>query len=149
MKPRPKFALAFIFAFGTTGFAAADWDSDDEQESKEVLSQATRLLKAERYADAAKALQAADRLTPNDPDILSLLGFSHRSLGDFDKSAEYYEQALWIMPNHRGALAYQGKLFLSLKDKASAEKNVKLLQKACPDGCSELVSLRDAIAKSE
>ena len=57
----------------------------------------------------------------------------------------YYKSALALDVKHKGALEYQGKLFLMLGDKASAEKNLQKLDKICWLGCGELDDLRTAI----
>jgi hypothetical protein len=62
-----------------------------------------------------------------------------------DAATKYYKSALALDPKHKGALEYQGELFLMLGDKAGAEKNLKKLDKICWLGCSELDDLRTAI----
>ena len=61
------------------------------------------------------------------------------------KRREYYKSALALDSKHKGALEYQGELFLLLGDKAGAEKNLQKLDKICWLGCSELDDLRTAI----
>jgi len=57
-----------------------------------------------------------------------------------------YERALWLDPDHRGALEYQGELFLLLGDVDKAEANLAHLEKVCPDDCEEAEELAEAIA---
>ena len=53
----------------------------------------------------------------------------YRKNGQLDKAGFHYEQALRLDPKHKGALEYQGELFLMLKDKASAEANYERLKR--------------------
>ena len=90
-------------------------------------------------------LKHAAAAAKKDADIQNLLGFSHRKSGKLDEAAKYYKSALALDTKHKGALEYQGELFLMLGDKASAKKNLHKLDKICWLGCSELDDLRTAI----
>ena len=90
-------------------------------------------------------LKQAEVSAKKDADIQNLLGFAHRKSGELDEAANYYKSALALDPKHKGALEYQGELFLMLGDKVSAEKNLQKLDKICWLGCSELDDLRTAI----
>lgn len=67
------------------------------------------------YAQAQTAIAQADYETvighldkvlaaqPNNPDVLNLMGFSKRKLGDQSEALAYYKKALDLQPNHIGA----------------------------------------------
>ena len=76
-----------------------------------------------------------------------MLGFSYRKSGNLDEAAKHYDKALGLDPKHKGALEYQGELFLMLGDKGAAEENLEKLDKICWLGCEELDELRTAIRK--
>lgn len=111
------------------------------------------------YALAKQAMDdgdyeiAIDKLTklhdanPDDADVLNLLGYGYRRVGDFAQSRGYYLQALAIDPGHRGANEYLGILYLETGDLAKAEEQLKVLDKECWLGCSEYTDLKEAIAK--
>ena len=67
-------------------------------------------------------------------------------MGNLDNAAKYYKVALEINPEHKGALEYQGEMFLKLDDLASAKGNLEKLAKLCPSGCDERAELTRAIA---
>ena len=90
-------------------------------------------------------LKHAAAAAKKDADIQNVLGFAHRKLGKLDEAAKYYKSALARDLKYKGALEYQGGLFLKLGDKASAETNLQKLDKICRLGCSELDDLRTAI----
>lgn len=53
-----------------------------------------------RFEDALVHLRIADRLEPNNPEILSMAGFAHEHLGHFDKAEMLYAQTLELQPDH-------------------------------------------------
>ena len=76
----------------------------------------------------------------------NMLGFAYRKKGDLRSAAGYYDQALKIDANHKGALEYQGEMFLKLGRPEDAVKNRVRLSNLCPETCSELQELDRAIA---
>ena len=84
---------------------------------------------------------------PTNADAYNMLGFSHRKLGNVNLAFENYKAALEINPDHRGANEYIGELYLELGDLASAEKHLKVLDKACFFGCEAYTDLKSAIKK--
>ena len=78
-------------------------------------------------------------------DIYNYLGFSHRKLGKMEDAAFFYNKALEINPKHKGALEYQGEMYLTLNQIAKAEENLKKLDKICFLGCSEFDKLKKSI----
>jgi len=112
-------------------------------------NEAVALIAAEKYQEAILPLQSAEKSAQNDADIQNLLGFVHRKTGKLDAAGGYYQRALEINPKHKGALEYQGELFLMRGDKDAAEANLAKLDKICWLGCSEYDDLKKAIAESQ
>jgi predicted Zn-dependent protease len=98
------------------------------------------------YKSALTRLTALEQETPNDPDILNLIGFSLRKTGHPDQALDYYNRALQQKPDHLGANEYLGELYLELKQPAKAEERLAVLQKACGD-CEEFQELKEKIAQ--
>ena len=72
-----------------------------------------------RYADALPLLfRIRDR---NNPQVLNLIGYSTRKLGDVDKGIDYYHRALAIDPNYTKARQYLGEAYLLKDDVAKAK----------------------------
>jgi tetratricopeptide (TPR) repeat protein len=84
-------------------------------------------------------------------DVYSLLGFSYRKSGDRTNGALYYRKALDLDPWHKGALEYQGAMFVEIGDMPKAKANLAKLVQLCPSGCEEREDLakdiKDAQAK--
>ena len=112
-------------------------------------NEAVALIAAEKYQEAILPLQSAEKSAQNDADIQNLLGFVHRKTGKLDAAGGYYQRALEINPKHKGALEYQGELFLMRGDKDAAKANLAKLDKICWLGCSEYDDLKKAIAESQ
>ena len=83
-----------------------------------------------------------------DVDAINYLAYSHRELGRYDRSLAYYQQAMAINTNHRGANEYLGQLYLRMGKAKEAQAQLAKLQKICGRGCEEYESLRTAIAKA-
>lgn len=111
------------------------------------LSEADALIKQKNFTAALSLLVQADSDYPNNADINNLLGFSSRNLKQFKQSAQYYQKALRINPNHLGALEYQGELFIQTKKIAAAKRNLAKLKQLCGTNCPEYQDLKKAIGK--
>jgi Flp pilus assembly protein TadD len=106
-------------------------------------------IEAKDFKSALGHLSKAVDEEPNNADAHSMLGYSYRKLGTFDKSMEHYQRALKIDGNHRSAREYLGELYLEMNQPANAEKELATLKKACPffGKCEEYDDLKEAIEK--
>ena len=135
-----------VTMFSNATFAAGSGE-DYSATSKMPPSyqKAIKIIKSGKYQEAISLLKLADSIKPKDTDINNLLGFIHRKTGDPEKAGDYYRKAPKIDRKHKGALEYQGELFLMIGDMAAAEDNLRKLDKICWLGCSELDDLQTAI----
>lgn len=111
------------------------------------LTQARASIKVEKYDQAIQQLQAANETSSADWN--NLLGYSLRKKQppDLAGAERYYQAALKIDPDHRGALEYYGKLKLINNDLPGAEALLVRLDKACTFGCEEYSDLKEAVQK--
>ena len=110
------------------------------------LESARAKIKAQQYEAAIPLLQDVVSADARNADAHNLLGFSHRKLGRYPEASKAYVQALALDPKHKGALEYQGELFLKLGQLDKAEGNLKQLDSICWLGCEEYTDLKAAIA---
>jgi Flp pilus assembly protein TadD len=82
-------------------------------------------------------------------DVYSLMGYASRKSGDQKAAFTFYQKALEFDPYHKGALEYQGELFILTGSLAKAKDNLALLTTLCPSGCEERSDLAEAIAKAK
>jgi Tfp pilus assembly protein PilF len=104
--------------------------------------QAVSLINEKRYDEALASLDAARVAFGPHPDVLTYQGYTWRKKGQFDRAAEYYEQALALAPNHRGATEYYGELKVERGDRAGAQAMLAKLDRICAYGCAEAEELR-------
>ena len=109
------------------------------------LTKVRALIKAKDFKTAISELsKIAD--TTQHADVYNLLGFSYRKSGDLKTGGTFYAKALDFDPNHKGALEYQGEMFMELGQPDKAKVNLAKLVTLCPTGCEEREDLEKAIA---
>ena len=104
--------------------------------------QAVSLINEKRYDEALASLDAARAAFGPHPDILTYQGYAWRKKGQFDRAEAYYQQALAIAPDHRGATEYYGELKVERGDRAGAQLMLAKLDRICAYGCAEAEELR-------
>ena len=129
----------------SSAFAEDDTPTPDNAASPDYMAVKAE-VDAGAYQSALTRLMALDQETPNDPDILNLIGFSLRKTGHPDQALDYYNRALAQKPDHLGANEYLGELYLELKQPAKAQERLAVLEKACGD-CEEYRELKEKIAQ--
>ena len=130
-------------------FALADLPAPKSANENPNTAAGRKAIEAKDYQAAVGHLTKAVQEEPNNADAQSMLGYSYRKLGTFDKSMDHYQQALKIDGNHRSAHEYLGELYLDMNQPANAEKQLQTLKKACPffGKCEEYEDLKEAIER--
>ena len=139
--------MIFIAALLASGhLALAAYDETDPRPDLNVLR---AQIEAGGATHAITPLYDWIITDPRDADALNLLGYAYRKIGQWEKSRQYYDQALAVEPAHLGALEYKGELELQTGNPAAARALLIRLQDACPDGCSELDDLIEAFSEHQ
>jgi len=136
-----KAMLAALILAAGPALAVLPGAGDDAQ-----VMEGARLLEGGRYELSLPILRAALERLPDDPDILVYIAFAERRVGNPQGAMAAYDQALRHAPNHPGALAYQGSLFLAIGDRARAEANLARLAAHCGT-CHERETLAREVAR--
>ncbi len=139
------FAALACLALATTAHAMGDDDGWSGTRKDNDVAAAEKKSAVEDFAAAIPLLEKAIRTNPRNANAFSLLGFSQRNLGDYESAEKNYRKALSIDPDHKGALEYQGKMFLELDQPRRAEANLARLDEICFFGCRPYVQLKQAI----
>ncbi|HLL17204.1 MAG TPA: tetratricopeptide repeat protein [Rubrivivax sp.] len=115
--------------------------------ARDNLAAARGLIAAKRWAAAIEELKRVN--ATDNADWNNLMGYSHRkaTTPDLPAGERYYEAALRLQPQHRGALEYSGELFLMLGNLPRAEERLAQLDKACRLPCEEYTDLKNAVAR--
>ena len=141
---------ALVFSLGfTLGQAFADMPEPKAKPENPNVAAGRKAIETKDYQAAVGHLTKAVQELPNDADAHSMLGYSYRKVGTFDKSMEHYQTALKLDSNHRSAHEYLGELYLDMNQLPNAEKQLAALKKACPwfGKCEEFEDLKEAIEK--
>ena len=140
--------LSFTFLL-LLSLLGASWAADTAPIKSDPvwLTEVRSSIKAEKYNQAIQQLQAANE--KNSADWNNLLAYSLRKKQspDLMGAEKYYQAALKIDPEHRGALEYYGELKLMNNDLPGAEALLAKLNKVCTFGCEEYSDLKGAIQK--
>lgn len=112
----------------------------------ETMNTARAFIEQGELEKAAEQLRKVVDKDKTNADAWNLLGYSWRKLNQNRKSKKSYARALKLDPNHKGALEYQGELFIKLGEREKANDNLTRLKTLCPSGCEELDNLTRALA---
>ena len=130
--------------FGSVCASAADTEETPASAGDAGFDAAKALVDAQKYDEALPALMALDQQSPENPDVLNLIGFSLRKTGKMTEALDYYDQALALNPQHRGANEYLGELYLETNQPEKAKERLEVLRQACGD-CEEFEDLQTQI----
>jgi hypothetical protein len=141
--------IAQLLAAATLAAAGAAFAADSEPaaaSSKDKLAAARALIADNKWVAAIDELKRVN--DSGSADWNNLMGYSHRKAKtpDYAAAERYYDAALRIEPQHRGALEYSGELYLMTGDLAKAESRLAALDKACRLPCEEYTALKKAVA---
>jgi len=114
-------------------------------DTKTIMKEARALIADMKYKKAIRTLNAVIRADGRDADAWNLIGYSNRKMGKYKKAGKAYRRALKYNPQHKGALEYQGELFIILKQYDKAKANRDRLAALCPEGCEQLADLDEAL----
>jgi tetratricopeptide (TPR) repeat protein len=143
----PSLRLPALLLLGLLSFAGPAAAVLPEPEGDPDVAAARQAMDGGRYDLGLQLLQAVLERLPGDPDVLVYVAFAERRAGRAEAAMEAYRQALAANPNHPGALAYQGAMFLELGRRAEAEANLARLVATCAD-CAERETLARDIARA-
>lgn len=147
-------ALAALIAVPLAGpaLAAGSGGGSDSTASAPAdpnWAAAKQAIAAKDYDKARPLLQQVVAKDPKNADAFNYLGYTTGRAGQHDEAIGYYQKALALEPNHRGANEYLGELYLKLGDLAKAKQRLAVLDSACFFGCTEYDMLKQAIADYE
>ncbi len=110
---------------------------------------AKNAIAAKDYDTAMPLLKQVVAKDPSNADAFNYLGYTHGRAGMHDDAIGYYQKALALNPEHRGANEYLGELYLKLGDLPKAKERLAVLDSACFFGCTEYDMLKKAVADYE
>ncbi|MGB0844907.1 MAG: tetratricopeptide repeat protein [Alphaproteobacteria bacterium] len=139
--------LFMSVASAPTYSAGTDYGSTTTVSSSATLAQAAAKNRAGDYRGAITALKGITKKQPKNADAWNELGYAYRNVQDYFGAGNAYAKALRLNSKHRGALNYQGMMFLETGQISKAKSNAQTLKSIC-GSCKELRSLNKAISKN-
>jgi tetratricopeptide (TPR) repeat protein len=136
--------LAFLLLGGIAATPALAIDTIQSKDAPDLTAVRAK-IKAKDWKGATADLNGMLDNGVQHADVFNLLGFSLRNQGDMKSAQTYYAKALDYDPEHKGALEYQGEMFVKLGQFDKAQANLVKLAKLCPQGCEEREDLEEAI----
>ncbi len=138
-----NWGAAMLLVLGSLGFQAqaASGNYSSDVDLRPILA----LIDEGKYESAIERLHDELDLDPDNPDILSLLGFSYRKTRQFEDAFTFYQWALRAQPEHRGANEYLGELYLETNQLEKAMQQLEILDDLCTFRCKEYTKLKNAI----
>lgn len=100
----------------------------------------------EQWDTAISSFTKVIATNPKNADAFNYLGYANRKKGNYEAAFGFYEQALAIDPDHRGANEYIGEAFLLTDNLDMAEEHLLRLDSLCFFGCPEYTMLKRAVA---
>jgi predicted Zn-dependent protease len=140
------------FAMGSSGGSGSVSGPVGESESDRLRAQykkAVKAVEAKDFATAETLLTDYVAKKKKSADAWNYLAFSQRNLGKNDEAMANYNKALELDDEHKGALEYQGELYLKLGNIAAAQANLARLEKLCRKKCEERDVLQAAIERAK
>jgi tetratricopeptide (TPR) repeat protein len=129
-------ALILSLIISINANAAGSDDSSNYAPKPKSFKEAVSLIKSGKYNDAVEALETIlkNKKNSKNPDILNEYAFALRKSGNLGKAETFYNKALNIDPNHKGALEYIGELYVDTKRMDKAKQTLTKLENCkCPE----------------
>lgn len=142
-----RLAVSTLLSVGFATSAFAMGSASSEPSPADEYKKAVKAVEAKDFATAEKLLLAYVAKKDKDAGAWNYLAYSQRNLGKSDEAMTNYNKALSIDPNHKGALEYQGELYLKLGNMDAAKANLAKLDVLCAKGCVEKDELQAAIER--
>ena len=138
-------AAAAALTFACCGAWAVDTAAPATKNDN--LSAARAQIVQKNWAGAVTELQRVN--DTGNADWNNLMGYSLRKSAtpDYAAAEKFYDEALRLNPQHRGALEYSGELYLITGNLPKAQERLSALDKACLLPCAEYTDLKKAVER--
>lgn len=136
-------ALFSLLAAPAMAVGTSDGSSTDAATTS-TYDEAKAMVDEGNFAAVLPKLVALTKADATNADAWNLLGYTYRKLGQFEESSAAYLKVLTINPDHRGALEYQGELFIAQGRIDLAQANLTRLKGLCGT-CEEADDLEKAL----
>ena len=146
-RPPHRLIIAASLALATSLVHAADSSAPSTPTMPDKLGAVRTQIAAKKWPAAVEELKRVN--DTGSADWNNLMGYSLRkgAAPDYAAAEKFYDEALRIQPQHRGALEYSGELYLITGNLPKAEARLAALDKACRLPCEEYADLKESIQR--
>ncbi len=140
--------IALLLALPTSvALAAGSTSSSSSQDTASKLDRAENMIKSGNARDAIPILEKVVQSDKDNADAYNFLGLAHRKLEEYDQAKRYYDKALSVDSQHKGAREYLGELYIQVGKPEKAEQQLARLDEICTYGCEEYDMLESSLAE--
>jgi len=140
-KDKVKIDRALLRIDGNSQQSWLNFDVSPEHGNKLYVDAVSHINQGD-YDSALRSLEESAIVFGPHPDVLTYQGFANRKLGNMTQAFEYYQAALNIDANHRGANEYLGEYYVEIGRLDLAQAQLIKLETICNFGCEEEQELR-------
>ena len=101
--------------------------------AQKELAKGVENFQTNKFDEAVKHFEAAQKLAPTHPDIVYLLGEVYEKRGDVPTARKYWDQAIQLNPSHISSLLACGESYLRQNDPAGARKYLDKAVQVAPN----------------
>lgn len=145
MNMRTVLFATVLSALAVPAFAMGSSEPSPSDDYKKAV----KAIDAKDFATAENLLIGYVAKKEKDANGWNYLAFAQRNQDKNDAAMTNYEKALTLDPKHKGALEYQGELFLKLGNMDGAKANLAKLEVLCSKKCEERDVLQAAIERAK
>jgi len=119
--------------------------SNNNMSSNADLESILGLIDEGEYIGAIDQLHIELDNDQDNPDILSLLGYSYRKVLNYEDALTFYQSALRVEPEHIGANQHLGELYIETGQLDKAQSQLELIDSLSLFASSEYAQLKESI----
>ena len=119
--------------------------SNNNMAANANLESILKLIDDGEYLGAIDQLHTELDNDQDNPDILSLLGYSYRKVLNYEDALTCYHSALRVEPEHMGANQHLGELYVETDQLDRAQKQLEYLDSLSLFSSCEYANLKDSI----
>lgn len=129
-----------VYAAGSSSPSVGKGSDSGSEAAVALYAEAMTAISAEKYQEAVELLKRADLAQADNPDVLNMLAYSYRKLGNLDQAFTLYGRALALRPSFPEAREYLGEAHI---DAALAQ--LRILEKYGAQADEQRASLAAAL----
>ena len=134
---------SFICFGGGVETIDTEESTDKDSDVTELYEKGRKAAKDKKFQDALRLFQEAQQKDPENPDVLNMLAYTQRKLGNLDDAFTNYRKALTLRPRFPEAREYLAEAHLQ-----AIMLEIETLKSYGEDGAEQLGDLIQALKRT-